>query len=390
MIPLMKNTFINEFETKQQLADFVLHSNKLSMDVHCFEFEKKFAEVQETSYAVLVNSGASANLLLLQAMLNLGRLKKGQKVGFSAVTWSTNVMPIIQLGLEPVPVDCDVNTLNTMSSQLKQAHEKHDLSAFFITNVLGHCGDLDAIRRYCDTNKIILLEDNCEALGSRLNNTLTGNFGVGATFSFFVAHHMSTIEGGMVVTRDEELAEMLVISRANGWDRNLSAVGRKRLREKYNVTSEFDAKYTFYELAFNVRPTEITGFLGKVQLNYLNDNIRKRESNYRQIEKMIAANPDFIPTSTKHMSFVSSFSFPFVCRNAALRDHYIKEFAGAGIEIRPMIAGNMQKQPFFDKYCSSNDELPGADHLHTSAFYCGNYPELTISDIDTIASCLIK
>ena len=390
MIPLMKNTFINEFETKKRLSEFILQSNKLSMDVHCFEFEKQFATYHETKHAILVNSGASANLLLLQALLNLGRLKRGDKVGFSAVTWSTNVMPIIQLGLIPVPVDCNINTLNSMEQDLKKVHEKHNLQAFFITNVLGLAGNLDKIDSYCRTNKIILIEDNCESLGSRVNGKLTGNYGVAGTFSFFVAHHMSTIEGGMLVTEDEELAEMLVISRANGWDRNLSARSQKKLRQKHNVQSEFDAKYTFYDLAYNVRPTEITGFIGKIQLGYLDQNIKQREANYRVIEKMILANEDFVPLDTTHMSFVSNFSFPFVCKTPALRDLYIKEFAGAGIEIRPMIAGNMQLQPFFEKYSDNKDVLEGANHLHTSAFYCGNYPELTSNDIETISSCLIR
>lgn len=386
----MKNTFINEFETKKKLAEFILQSNKLSMDVNCFEFEKQFAAFHETKHAILVNSGASANLILLQALLNLGRIKRGDKVGFSAVTWSTNVMPIIQLGLEPVPVDCEINTLNSMTNNLATAHEKHGLKAFFITNVLGLAGDLVSISEYCKTNGILLIEDNCESLGSRLNGKLTGNFGLAGTFSFFVAHHMSTIEGGMLVTEDEELAEMLVISRANGWDRNLSAISQKRMRQKHNIKSEFDAKYTFYDLAYNVRPTEITGFLGKVQLGYLEQNIRQREANFRVIEKMLLTNNDFVPLETSHMSFVSNFSFPFVCKTPQLRDYYIKEFAGAGIEIRPMIAGNMQLQPFFEKYSSNKDVLVGANHLHNSAFYCGNYPELSPTDIETISSCLIK
>ncbi len=390
MIPLMKNTFLNEFETKRSLAEFILQANKLSMDQHCFEFEKQFAEFHNTKHAVLVNSGASANLILLQALLNLGRLKKGDNVGFSAVTWSTNVMPIIQLGLNPVPVDCTAETLNCMTPNLEVAHKKHKLNAFFITNVLGFSGDLKNIKNYCEKNNIVLIEDNCESLGSRVDGDLTGNFGVGGTFSFFVAHHMSTVEGGMLVTNDDDLAEMLVICRANGWDRNLSAVKQKKYRQKYNIKSEFDAKYTFYDLAYNVRPTEITGFLGKTQLKYLPENIATREKNYRAIEVVVKKNNDLIPLNSSHMEFVSNFSFPFVCKTPALRDHYIKEFAGAGIEIRPMIAGNMQLQPFFAKYSNIKDKLEGADHLHNCGFYCGNYPELTASDIETISSCLIK
>lgn len=212
--------------------DFILQANKLSMDVHCFEFEKQFAQFHETKHAVLVNSGASANLLLLQALLNPGRLKKDENVGFSSLSWSTNVMPIVQLGLKPVPVDCDINTLNSMEEGLRAAHERHGLKAFFITNVLRLPRDLDKIKSYCEAEGILLSEDNCEALGNCLNGTLTGNFGLTGTLSFFVAHHMSTVEGGMLDTKDDELAEMLVIAGANGWDRNLPAISQKRLRQK--------------------------------------------------------------------------------------------------------------------------------------------------------------
>ncbi len=390
MIPLMKNTFLNEFETKRALSEFILQATKLSMDKNCFEFEKDFAAFHKRKHAILVNSGASANLILLQALLNMGKLKRGDKVGFSAVTWSTNVMPIIQLGLNPVPVDCSAQTLNSMSTHLEAAHQKHKLAAFFITNVLGFSGDLGAIKKYCDGNQIVLIEDNCESLGSRVSGDYTGNFGIGSTFSFFVAHHMSTVEGGMLVTNDDELADMLVICRANGWDRNLPAITQKKYRAKYNIKSEFDAKYTFYDLAYNVRPTEITGFLGKTQLKYLPENINARETNYRVIEDVVKGNTDMIPLDSSHMDFVSNFSFPFVCKTPQLRDKYIKEFAGAGIEIRPMIAGNMQLQPFFSKYSSIKDKLEGADHLHNCGFYCGNYPELTETDLQTITSCLIQ
>lgn len=390
MIPLMKNTFLNEHETKKALAEFILKSQKLSMDVKCSEFEKAFLKEQNSKHAILVNSGASANLIILQALLNLGRLKTGDKVGFSAVTWSTNVMPIIQLGLIPVPVDCEPSTLNSMSNQLEETHMSEKLSAFFITNVLGFSGDLPKIKDYCQSNKIILMEDNCESLGTVVASEKTGNYGVASSFSFFVAHHMSTIEGGMVCTSDDELAEMLVIVRANGWDRSLSAIQQKKWRTNNSIPSEFEAKYAFYDLAYNVRPTEITGFLGVEQLKYLKENIEIRNKNYFTIKKIVQKNDDFVLLDDSHLDFLSSFAFPFVCKTPQIREHYIREFAGAGIELRPMIAGNMVMQPFFKKYISKKYELKGADALHNCGFYCGNYPELTENDLQTIESALIK
>lgn len=388
MIPLMKKAFLHEPETKKALADFIIHADKLSMGPKCEEFEKKFAKRQNCRDAILFNSGASANLSLLQALKNLGKLKDGDSVGFSAVTWSTNVMPIIQLGLKPVTIDCDPNTLNMMSGNLLERMKQVRLNALFITNALGFTGDLDVIRDICKNNGIIFLEDNCEALGTELPAGRTGNFGVGSTFSFFVAHHMSTIEGGMICTNDEELAEMARIVRANGWDRNLSAAQQLKWRKKYNIVSEFQSKYAFYDLGFNFRPTEITGFLGIYQLQFLDDNVRAREKNYRQFESLVGKNPDFILLKHDHIKILSTFAFPLLCKTPELKEKYMARFSAAGIEIRPMIAGNIEKQPFYSKYIQERYSLAGADLIHNNGFYCGNYPELTEADIETICSCL--
>ena len=223
MIPLMKNTFLHESDTKKALADFILRTERLSMGPECLTFEKQFAAYQNTSDAVLFNSGGSANLALIQSLKNLNLLEDGSKVGFSALTWSTNVMPIIQMNMIPVPVDINVETLNVMSDTLLERLESESLDALFLTNALGFTGDLPQIRKICKEHEIILIEDNCESLGTELPSGKAGNFGLAGTCSFFVAHHMSTIEGGVVTTNNRELAEMLRIVRANGWDRNLDA-----------------------------------------------------------------------------------------------------------------------------------------------------------------------
>jgi len=390
MIPLMKNTFLNEYETKKELADFIMKAKILSMGEKCLEFEKAFARVQGRKHCILFNSGGSANLALLQALKNLGRLKDGDKVGFSALTWSTNVMPILQLGMKAVPVDCDPRTLNSMAANLAETLKTEKLSAFFITNALGLAGDLGEIRDLCKKNGILLIEDNCESLGTALPGGRTGNFGQAATFSFFVAHHMSTIEGGCACTDDDELDEMLRITRANGWDRNLNFTAQRRLRGMHGVKSEFEAKYTFYDLGFNLRPTEITGFLGLTQLRYLDANCETRQKNFRLLEAEVKNNPDLIPLETAHLSFVSNFAFTVVCRSKELRSKYIEQFSGDGVEIRPVIAGNMQRQPFYAKYVGKKFDLKGAEFLHECGFYFGNYPELTDSDLDMLKSCLRK
>jgi CDP-6-deoxy-D-xylo-4-hexulose-3-dehydrase len=384
----MKNAFLNEFETKQALAEFILKAPRLSMSHKCLEFEKAFADYQGRRYSILFNSGGSANLAIFQALKNLGQLKAGDKIGFSALTWSTNTMPIIQMGLEPVAIDCEPMTLNVMSYNLEERLRSVKLKAFFITNALGFAGNLDVIKKICQENNIILIEDNCEALGTELPTGKTGNFGIASSFSFFVAHHMSTIEGGMVCTGEEEIAEMLKIVRANGWDRNLSSAQQHKWRKKFNVMSEFDAKYTFYDLGFNLRPTEITGFLGLYQLQFLEENITNREKNYKLLESAVKENPELVTLDYSHISRLSNFAFPVVCKTPALRNKYLAQFSGAGVEIRPMIAGNIQKQPFYAKYLKMFYDLPGTDFIHDCGFYCGNYPELTETDLETLLSCL--
>lgn len=390
MIPLMKNAFINEYETKKSLAEFILKAQRLSMDSKCFEFESAFAKYQGRKHAILFNSGGSANLALLQALKNLSLLKENDSVGFSALTWSTNVMPIFQMGLNAVAVDCEPSTLNVSSKTLKERVSTKKLNAMFITNALGFAGDLDRIRDICNDKGIILLEDNCEALGTVLKEGRAGNFGLASTFSFFVAHHMSTIEGGMTCTDDDDLAEMLRIVRANGWDRNLSSSQQFKWRKKFGIKSEFEAKYTFYDLGFNMRPTEITGFIGLFQLQFLDENIIKRESNFKRLEMVAKNNQDLLSFDLGHLSVISNFAFPVLCRTPELRDKYLAQFSGAGIEIRPMIAGNIQRQPFYVKYSSSIFDLPGTDFIHDCGFYCGNYPELSDMDIETIGSCLLN
>ena len=365
-------------------------ADKLSMDVLCAKFEQEFAKKQGRKDAILFNSGGSANLAMIQALKNLGQLKDGDHVGFSALTWSTNTMPIIQMGLVPVAIDCELDTLNISSKQLLKCLDQTNIKALFLTNVLGFVDDIWEVQNICNERGIILIEDNCESLGTETSYGKAGNFSLGSSFSFFVAHHMSTIEGGMICTDDEDFGEMLRIVRANGWDRNLTAKQQNKWRKKFDIKGEFEAKYTFYDLGFNFRPTEITGFLGLFQLQYLDDNIQTRQKNYLEVETEILANDDLLKLRHDHISLLSTFAIPVVCKTAQLREAYLSQFSGAGIEIRPMIAGNMQNQPFYKKYVKTLYDLPNSDFLHTNGFYCGNYPELTFNDIETIKSALQK
>lgn len=387
MIKLMKDTFYNEKETKEKLCDFIMKNSRLSMGDKCKEFEEKFSVYQGKKYSVLLNSGSSANLALIQSLLNLGLIKKGDMVGFSALTWPTNVMPLIQLGLNPIPLDVSLENLNV---NLKSLYTLQDeIKVLFITNALGFCGDLDKIKKFCDEKHIILLEDNCESLGSELNEIKLGNFGLASTFSFFVGHHLSTIEGGMVCTDDENLYNMLVMVRAHGWNRNLSQKARNRLKIN-NGTEDFYECYTFYDVGYNLRPTEITGFLGVEQLKYIDEINKRRNKNFLRLNEAIRENNLFLNFNFNHMSFISNFAFPVVLKSNERLDKIRDKFKEIA-EIRPIIAGNMDSQPFFIKYFNNPSmklSLLNTQKIHANGFYLPNNPYLTEEEVSSMINLL--
>ncbi len=383
VIKLMNQSFRHEVETKHKLANFIEHSTVLSMSEQCAQFEIAFARKQQRSYATFVTSGSIANLILIQSLLNLGRLKKGQKVGVSALTWATNIMPIIQLGLEPVTLDCELDTLN-ISPHILEAQISH-LDALFLTNVLGFSDDIASIRAMCTKHQVLFIEDNCESLGSIVNGQLLGNFGLASTFSFFVGHHISTIEGGMIVTDDVDLYNMMIMVRAHGWDRNLDADSQKKLRTQHKI-DDFYARYTFYDLAINGRPTEINGLLGNTQIGFWDEIVQKRASNFQRFQSAIAQNPNLHSIKTDHMDLVSNFAMPVIAKTAKVFDRLRDQFAKADVEIRPVIAGDMSQQPFFRKYYPNPDICKNASYIHQYGFYFPNHPELTESEVELLCN----
>ncbi|MDO8638416.1 MAG: DegT/DnrJ/EryC1/StrS family aminotransferase [Candidatus Daviesbacteria bacterium] len=387
MIKLVKSTFYDEEGTKEKLSKFIKKSNYLSLGKECLKFEKAFARYQKRKYCIFFNSGSSANLALLQSLYNLGRIKKGDCAAFSAISWPTNVTPLIQLGLKLIPVDVELDTLNVSSKKLIRVLKKFSLKIFFITNLLGFCDDIEKIRKICQKNKIILIEDNCESLGTVYKGEKLGNFGLASTFSFFVGHHMSTIEGGAVCTDDEDLWVMLNMVRAHGWDRNLPEKYQKRLRSEFKVSSSFYAKYTFYELAYNLRPMEINAFIGNVQLKLIDEINSIRNKNFFKIAPILYTKTDkYYPIKYNHIDFLSNFAIPLICKNEKIRNALIKKCKDK-IEIRPVVGGDMTEQPFFIKYASDSTKLlnnPNAALIHRQGLYFGNNPELTPTEIKEI------
>lgn len=385
MIKLMKSTFYNEKKTKSLLCKFIKEAEQLSMGQKCKQFEEAFAKYQGRNYAVLFNSGSSANLALLQSLLNLKILKKGDNVGFSALTWATNVMPIIEMGLNPIPIDVSLENLNiTYENVLKV---KKELKIIFLTNLLGFCGDLDKIRNFCDSRGIFLLEDNCESLGSIYKGKKLGNFGLASTFSTYVGHHLSTIEGGFVCTDSKELHNMLLMVRAHGWSRNLDKATQDNLylENLSKISERFYIPYSFYTLGYNLRPTEITGFIGLEQMKYLDKIIKKRNKNFKVYKRTVKDNTALEKLNVSHMKFVSNFAYPLIFKTKEEWGEYRKKFEGK-VEIRPIVGGSILKQPFFEGF--TNGDCPNAEKIHEMGFYIPNNPELTKEELNEICELL--
>lgn len=387
MIRLVKSSFYEERKTKRELTAFIQRADIFSMHEQCKKFEIAFARRQKRKFAVFVASGSSANLILIQALLNMQLLRKGDAVGFSALTWATNVMPLIQLGLRPMAIDCEFATLN-VSLRIMKRCEPHP-KAVFLTNVLGFSDNIEAIRKWCIARNIMLLEDNCEALGSKTSGRLLGNFGFASTFSFFIGHHLSTIEGGMVCTDDEKLYHMLMMVRAHGWDRNLPSFAQKKIRLIHGV-GDFFSQYTFYYLGYNVRPTEISGRIGVSQMRYVTEIVQRRERNFKAFHRACLMNGDFMPLDLKHMDVISNFAMPVVAKDEKTFTKYRTRFEKNDVEVRPIIAGDITQHPFYRNHVVHEKLCRNALHIHRYGFYFPNNPELTKKEVAFICALLAE
>ena len=388
MIKLIQSTFYKEKETKKKLCAFIKKAKILSFGEECRKFETDFARYQGRKYCVFLNSGSSANLAIIQALLNVGKLKKGDAVGFSALTWSTNVMPLIELGLHPIPIDCELDTLNVSSRILLETMKKFPLKMLFLTNLLGFCDDIDVIADICSKKKIVFVEDDCESLGTVYKGKKLGNFGFAGTFSFYVGHHMSTIEGGAVCTDDKDLDNMLKIVRAHGWDRNFTEEKQLKIRIKHHVNETFYSRYTFYDLGYNLRTTEIQGFIANSQLPYVPEIVKKRQANFIKIANALyTQSAKYIPIRFSHIDVISNFAIPVICRTRAIRDDMVRKCIGK-IEIRPIVGGDVTKQPFYVKYMGKSVRccMKNAQVIHDQGLYVGNNPDLSDKETDTIIS----
>lgn len=361
----MQYSFFKDCEVEKKLSDFILKNHRLSMGPVTKEFENEFANWHKRKHCIMVNSGSSANLVLIASLLNLGILKKGESIGVNSVTWSTNIMPIIQLGLKPILIDVGNNDLNLNKENVETIIK--DLKALFITNVLGLNYELNEISTLCKKHNVLFLEDNCEGLGCTSSGKLLGNFGFASTASSFIGHHFSTIEGGYIFTDNDQLAAMLKVVRAHGWTRNLNDEEKDLLKcEKVN---KFNQAYTFEYCGFNVRPSEINAYCGLLQLDSIKNYNEIRKNRFEHISKKL--NKYIYSPETNN----PVFAIPIRTNNYDNKVSILKKLEAKGIESRPIISGSIGKQPFWAKEYGIKS-LRNSSEIDNIGFYVTNDPQL--------------
>ncbi|RYG90228.1 MAG: DegT/DnrJ/EryC1/StrS family aminotransferase [Alphaproteobacteria bacterium] len=365
----------------------VIDSNMFTMGPRVAAFEKAFAEAVDSKYCVMVNSGSSANLIMIGALFyttdESRRLKAGDEVIVPAVSWSTTYYPLHQYGLKLKFVDIDLDTLNMDIAAVRAAITPRT-RAIFAVNLLGNPCDFAALRDLAHENSLVLIEDNCESMGATFHGKQAGTFGLMGSFSTFFSHHISTMEGGLVCTDDEELHHILLCLRAHGWTRNLPEnnliTGRKS-------ADPFEESFKFVLPGYNLRPLEMEGALGIEQIKKLPKLVAERRRNGASWVDRMKAHPDL--RIQQEVGESSWFGFSIVIRDESPLDRprLVHTLRDLGFECRPIVTGNFAKNPvvkFFNH--EIHGTLKNADRIDTHGLFIGNHHYPIDDAIETVAA----
>jgi CDP-6-deoxy-D-xylo-4-hexulose-3-dehydrase len=369
--PLATTTWGNQ---EYAVMQHVIDSGMFTMGPKVNAFESEFAKYIGSKFCVMVNSGSSAILLMVAALFYsknpLTKLKRGDEVIVPAVSWSTTYYPLYQYGLKIKFVDIDINTLNYDLVQLEQAVGKKT-RAIMAVNLLGNPNNFNCIKNVIADRNIILIEDNCESMGANFEGKKAGTFGLMGGFSSFFSHHISTMEGGLIVTDNEEFYQILLSLRAHGWTRNLP---KQNLVCSDKSDDPFEESFRFVLPGYNVRPLELEGALGLEQVMRLPNFIAARRQNGKIFQSLMSDHPDII--IQEEISESSWFGFSLVIRpdSNLTRKELVKKLNTLGFECRPIVAGNFTKNEvvkYFDY--EVHGILKNAEHIDQNGLFIGNH-----------------
>jgi CDP-4-dehydro-6-deoxyglucose reductase, E1 len=361
-------------QEEQDAMQKVIASGMFTMGENVKVFESDFAAYVGSKYCVMVNSGSSAILLMVAALFYTKnsklKLSRGDEVIVPAVSWSTTYYPLYQYGLKIKFVDIDLNTLNYDLDQLNSA-VTDKTRAIMAVNLLGNPNDFNRITEIIAGRNIVLIEDNCESMGAKFENKHAGTFGVMGGYSSFFSHHISTMEGGLIVTDDEELYQILLTIRAHGWTRNLP---KKNLVCGDKSDDPFEESFRFVLPGYNVRPLEIEGALGVEQVKRLPSLISARRENGKLLQAALFDHPDIL--IQKEIGESSWFGFSLVIRpgSKSSRKRLVFRLNDLGFECRPIVAGNFAKNEVVKYFDSEiHGELKNAEYVDKNGLFIGNH-----------------
>ncbi|WP_276353560.1 DegT/DnrJ/EryC1/StrS family aminotransferase [Cohnella caldifontis] len=362
----------------------VIKSNRYSMGQEVADYEKQFAQKVGSKYAVMSNSGSSANLLAIAALVYSGKLSPGDEVLVPAVSWSTTYFPVAQYNLKLRFVDIDRTTYNIDVSKIEDAVTKNT-RAIFAVNLLGNPCEYEKILEICEKHNLFLIEDNCEALGGVYRGKQLGTIGLLGTYSTFYSHHLCTMEGGVTVTDDEELYHYLLSIRAHGWTRNLPSDSKIYKKNE----DEFYESFNFIIPGYNLRPIELEGAIGKEQLKKFDAIIEQRRQNANYFLERIKEVNHITPQKETEQSSWFGFGMVLDSCDVNLRKNVVKALKDNHIEVRPIVAGNFTKN-IAVKYLdySIYGDLENADIIHENGFFVGNHSKSNKKEIDSLIEVL--
>jgi CDP-6-deoxy-D-xylo-4-hexulose-3-dehydrase len=364
--PLMDD--IITWADKLRMVKFILTTNRFTNGPKVRKFEKEWNEWLGSKYSLFVNSGSSANLLLLDAIKEKYGMRNGDKVLVPACTWSTNISPVLHMGFQPIFADIDLHSFSFDVEKLKKVKELHpDIKIIFVTHLLGLEAELDKYQEIFPD--ALILEDICEAQGVENSEGVKyGSNSLGATFSLYFSHHMTSIEGGIISTNDKELYELMRMKRSAGMARESSDEDFERYKKE---NPDISPSFLFPTTGFNLRNHEICAVLGSSQLRRIDHIVKCRRNNYQKLLVLLKKHSDkfYIP---KEDNTSSNLCLPFVCKDKDTYTKLISKFEYYGIEYRPVVAGNLLKQPFLKGYTIVGEGPFNVDIVHERGVYIGN------------------
>lgn len=341
----------------------VIESNRFTMGSEVKTFERQLAEFHGVKHAVMTNSGSSANLLMIAALCERGDLKPGDEVIVPAVSWSTTYFPLHQYGLTAVFVDVD--TFGNIDPDRVVDAITEKTRAVLAVNLLGFPADLATLHNICIQKRIHLLEDNCESFGASIATKMCATWGTMGTLSFFYSHHITTMEGGCVLTDSDELADYLRILRAHGWVRDTE------YNTLWHKTGDgFDDSFRFVLPGYCVRPLELSAAVGQVQLEKWPEQCRGRLNNAETFCKVMADKSVLTPKFSNESTW---FGFPVLCESGTARRELLDRCREVGIESRPIVAGNFVNQPVTRRLKHRvHGKLTCAERIDKTGLFFGN------------------